>query len=292
MDFDDLLIRTVQLLRTSEETRRYYHNRFRHVMTDEFQDTNGIQYNLTRLIVEGDVALNLTYRPEDFWHNRSFCVVGDENQSIYKFRGSDFNIILNFERDFPGTKVIKLEDNYRSTKRILEAANKVIANNSQRFDKLLRANYGDGDKIRYAQVYDGEAEARWIVSKIEEHLNREPELKAAVLYRTNAQSRSMEEALRRLNIPYRIYGGISFYQRKEIKDALAYFRLSINHNDDESLKRIINYPTRGIGQTTIDRVMIVAMEHDISMWQVLDNLKDLIQELIREQLIRFLNLPL
>jgi len=217
LDFDDLLIRTVQLLRTSEEARRYYHNRFRHVMTDEFQDTNGIQYSLTRLIVEGDIAMNLATRPADFWHNRSLCVVGDENQSIYKFRGSDFNIILNFERDFPGTKVIKLEDNYRSTARILDAANKVISNNSQRFDKRLRANSSDGDKIRYAQVYDGEAEARWITGKIEEHLNREPNLKAAVLYRTNAQSRSFEEACRRAGLRYNLVGGFSFYERAESK---------------------------------------------------------------------------
>ncbi|MGH9802352.1 MAG: ATP-dependent helicase, partial [Blastocatellia bacterium] len=197
LDFDDLLIRTVQLLRASEEARRYYQSRFRHVMVDEFQDTNGIQYSLCRLLVEGDIALNLAARPADFWMNRSLCVVGDENQSIYKFRGSDFNIILNFERDFPGTRTIKLEDNYRSTARILEAANKVIANNSQRFDKRLRANSAEGEKIRYAQVYDGEAEARWITEKITEHLRREPKLKAAVLYRTNAQSRSFEEACRR-----------------------------------------------------------------------------------------------
>lgn len=278
VDFDDLLIRTVQLLRTSEETRRYYHNRFRHVMTDEFQDTNGIQYNLTRLIVEGDVALNLTYRPDDFWHNRSFCVVGDENQSIYKFRGSDFNIILNFERDFPGTKVIKLEDNYRSTKRILEAANKVIANNSQRFDKLLRANSGDGDKIRYAQVYDGEAEARWIVSKIEEHLNREPELKAAVLYRTNAQSRSFEEACRRAGFRYNLVGGLSFYKRAEVKDIIAYLKLATNPDDSIALERVINNPARGIGKTTLDEIERKAKDSGVSHWET-------IKEIIEQNLL-------
>lgn len=269
LDFDDLLIRTVQLLRTSEEARRYYQNRFRHVMVDEFQDTNGIQYNLCRLLVEGDVALNLAARPADFWTNRSLCVVGDENQSIYKFRGSDFNIILNFERDFPGTRTIKLEDNYRSTARILAAANKVIANNSQRFDKILRANANEGEKIRYAQVYDGESEARWIVGKIEEHLRREPDLRAAVLYRTNAQSRSFEEACRRAGFRYNLVGGFSFYERAEVKDIIAYLKLALNPNDSMALLRVINTPTRGIGKTTLDeierQVKLLSMPH----WQAI-----------------------
>ncbi len=278
LDFDDLLIRTVQLLRTSEETRRYYHNRFRHVMTDEFQDTNGIQYNLTRLLVEGDIALNLVGRGEDFWQNRSFCVVGDENQSIYKFRGSDFNIILNFERDFPGTKVIKLEDNYRSTRRILDAANKVIANNSQRFDKILRANAADGDKIRYAQVYDGEAEARWIAGKIEEHLRREPKLKAAVLYRTNAQSRSFEEACRRTGLRYNLVGGFSFYERAEVKDIIAYLKLALNPNDSIALLRVINTPARGIGKTSLDEIERKAKDFGVSHWET-------IAEIIKENLL-------
>ncbi len=269
LDFDDLLIRAVQLLRTSEEARRYYHNRFRHVMTDEFQDTNGIQYSLTRLIVEGDIAMNLATRPADFWHNRSLCVVGDENQSIYKFRGSDFNIILNFERDFPGTKVIKLEDNYRSTARILDAANKVISHNSQRFDKLLRANSSDGDKIRYAQVYDGEAEARWIAGKIEEHLNREPDLKAAVLYRTNAQSRSFEEACRRAGLRYNLVGGFSFYDRAEVKDIVAYLSLALNPNDSIALLRVINSPARGIGKTTLDEIERKTKELGLSHWETI-----------------------
>jgi len=269
LDFDDLLIRTVQLLRTSEEARRYYHNRFRHVMTDEFQDTNGIQYSLTRLIVEGDIALNLAARPEDFWRNRSLCVVGDENQSIYRFRGSDFNIILNFERDFPGTKVIKLEDNYRSTARILDAANKVISHNSQRFDKRLRANSADGDKIRYAQVYDGEAEARWIVQKIEEHLMREPDLKAAVLYRTNAQSRLFEEACRRAGLRYNLVGGFSFYERAEVKDIIAYLKLALNPNDSIALLRVINTPARGIGKTTLDEIERKAKDFDVSHWETI-----------------------
>ncbi|HEY9435548.1 MAG TPA: UvrD-helicase domain-containing protein [Blastocatellia bacterium] len=270
LDFDDLLIRTVQLLRKSEEARRYYHNRFRHVMVDEFQDTNGIQYSLARLIVEGDHALLHTRRPEDFWADRSFCVVGDESQSIYAFRGSDFNIILNFERDFPGTKVVKLEDNYRSTGRILAAANKVIANNTQRFDKVLRANAAEGEKIRYAQLVDGETEARWVAGKIEEHLRREPGIRAAVLYRTNAQSRLFEESCRRAGLRYNLVGGFSFYERAEVKDIIAYLKLALNPNDSIALMRVINTPPRGIGKTTLDDIERRARDFGVSHWETIN----------------------
>ncbi|MGH9751761.1 MAG: ATP-dependent helicase [Blastocatellia bacterium] len=270
LDFDDLLIRTVQLLRNSEESRRYYHNRFRHVMVDEFQDTNGIQYSLARLIVEGDHATLHTRKPDDFWTGRSFCVVGDESQSIYAFRGSDFNIILNFERDFPGTKVIKLEDNYRSTGRILAAANKVIANNTQRFDKVLRATAAEGEKIRYAQLVDGEIEARWVAGKIEEHLRREPGTRAAVLYRTNAQSRLFEEACRRAGLRYNLVGGFSFYDRAEVKDIIAYLKLAMNPNDSISLTRVINTPARGIGKTTIDDIERRARDFGVSHWETIN----------------------
>ncbi len=270
LDFDDLLIRTVQLLRKSEEARRYYHNRFRHVMVDEFQDTNGIQYSLARLIVEGDHALLHTRRPEDFWADRSFCVVGDESQSIYAFRGSDFNIILNFERDFPGTKVVKLEDNYRSTGRILAAANKVIANNTQRFDKVLRANAAEGDKIRYAQLVDGETEARWVAGRIEEHLRREPGIRAAVLYRTNAQSRLFEESCRRAGLRYNLVGGFSFYERAEVKDIIAYLKLALNPNDSIALMRVINTPPRGIGKTTLDDIERRARDFGVSHWETIN----------------------
>jgi DNA helicase-2/ATP-dependent DNA helicase PcrA len=269
LDFDDLLIRTVQLLRTSEETRTWYHNRFRHVMVDEFQDTNGIQYWLTRLIVEGNHALLHTRKPDDFWANRSLCVVGDESQSIYKFRGSDFNIILNFERDFPGTKVIKLEENYRSTKRILDAANRVISHNTQRFDKVLRANAAEGEKIRYAQLLDGETEARWITGKIEEHLRREPNLRAAVLYRTNAQSRVFEETCRRAALRYNLVGGFSFYERAEVKDIIAYLKLALNPNDSIALMRVINTPARGIGKTTLDDLERRAKDFGASHWETI-----------------------
>jgi DNA helicase-2/ATP-dependent DNA helicase PcrA len=270
LDFDDLLIRTVQLLRKSEEARRYYHNRFRHVMVDEFQDTNGIQYSLARLVVEGDHAVLHTRKPEDFWADRSFCVVGDESQSIYAFRGSDFNIILNFERDFPGTKVIKLEDNYRSTGRILAAANKVIANNTQRFDKVLRANAAEGEKIRYAQLVDGETEARWVAGKIEEHLRRETGIRAAVLYRTNAQSRSFEESCRRAGLRYNLVGGFSFYERAEVKDIIAYLKLALNPNDSIALTRVINTPPRGIGKTTLDDIERRARDFGVSHWETIN----------------------
>src|SRR5262245_11927991 len=270
LDFDDLLIRTVQLLRHSEETRRYYHNRFRHIMVDEFQDTNGIQYSMSRLMVEGDYALNLGGRkPQDFWNNRSLCVVGDESQAIYGWRGSDFNIILNFERDFPGTKTIKLEENYRSTKRILEAANKVISHNNQRFDKVLRSNSAEGEKLRYAQLLDAEAEARWVVGKIGEHLRREPSIRAAVLYRTNAQSRVFEEACRRAGLRYNLVGGFSFYDRAEVKDIIAYLKLALNPNDPIALMRVINVPARNIGKTTIEEIERRARDFGVSPWEAI-----------------------
>ncbi len=272
LDFDDLLIRTVQLLRHSEETRRFYHNRFRHVLVDEFQDTNGIQYALVKLIVDGDYAVNLGRRPEDFWSNRSLCVVGDESQSIYGWRGSDFKIILNFERDFPGTKTIKLEENYRSTKRILDAANRVISNNTQRFDKVLRANAAEGEKIRYAQLVDGEYEARWVTGKIEDHMRREPNIKAAVLYRTNAQSRAFEEACRRAGIRYNLVGGFSFYDRAEVKDVISYLKLALNPNDSIALMRVINTPARGIGKTTLDEVDRRSKELGLSLWETINQL--------------------
>ncbi|MBI1762702.1 MAG: UvrD-helicase domain-containing protein [Acidobacteria bacterium] len=269
LDFDDLLIRAVQLLRHSEQVRGYYHNKFRHVMVDEFQDTNGIQYTLTRLLVEGNHALLHDRKPDDFWRNRSYCVVGDESQSIYKFRGSDFNIILNFERDFPGTKTIKLEDNYRSTGTILAAANKVIANNTQRFDKVLRPNKETGEKVRYAQLYDADQEARFVVGKISDHLLRDPKLRAAVLYRTNAQSRQFEEACRRAGLRYNLVGGFSFYERAEVKDVIAYLKLALNPNDSIALQRVINTPARGIGKTTLDDIERRAKDFGVPHWETI-----------------------
>jgi DNA helicase II / ATP-dependent DNA helicase PcrA len=259
LDFDDLLIRTVQLLRHSPETRNYYHERFRHVMVDEFQDTNGIQYALTRLVVEG----------ASDWSNRSLCVVGDESQSIYGWRGSDFKIILGFQQDFPGTKVIKLEENYRSTRRILAAANRVISNNKQRFDKELRSSAGEGEKIRYSQLYDGDVEARWVIERIREHIRREPAIRAAVLYRTNAQSRLFEEACRRNGLRYNLVGGFSFYERAEVKDIVAYLKLALNPNDDVALMRVINTPVRGIGKTTTEEIERRAKDYGVSNWETI-----------------------
>ncbi|NDD65028.1 MAG: ATP-dependent DNA helicase Rep, partial [Acidobacteria bacterium] len=267
LDFDDLLLMTVQLLRHSAETRQYYHQRFRHVLVDEFQDTNGIQYSLTRMLVEGDLALNIGRRPEDFWKNRSLCVVGDESQAIYGWRGSDFQIILGFEKDFPGVRVIKLEENYRSTARILQAANHVIAHNTERFDKVLRANNNEGDKLRYAQLYDGEEESRWIISRIEEHRRSEPDLRAAVLYRTNAQSRLFEEACRRAGLRYNLVGGFSFYERQEVKDIISYLKLALNPADGIALMRVINTPARGIGKSSLDEIDRLARQWELPVWE-------------------------
>ena len=269
LDFDDLLIRTVQLLRHSPETREHYHERFRHVMVDEFQDTNGIQYALVRMIVEGNKVTAGGAHGEEFWRHRSLCVVGDVDQSIYGWRGSDFNIILGFQKDFAGTKLVKLEENYRSTERILKAANRVIANNTQRFEKQLFSSAAEGEKVSYAQLYDGEAEARFVAGKIEEHLGREPDLRAAILYRTNAQSRSFEEACRRAGLRYNIVGGFSFYERAEVKDIIAYLKLAMNPHDSMALARVINSPARGIGKTTIEDIERRAKDFGVSHWETI-----------------------
>ena len=273
LDFDDLLIRTVQLLRHSTETREYYHNRFRHMMVDEFQDTNGIQYSIIRLIVEGHNAGRATSRgeqlPEGFWQNRSLCVVGDDQQSIYRFRGADFKIILGFQKDYADAKVVKLEENYRSTKRILNAANKVIANNTERIDKTLYSSGSEGERVRYSQVFDGDAEARFVTQRIDEHLRREPGLRAAVLYRTNAQSRRFEEACRRAGLRYNLVGGFSFYDRSEVKDIVAYLKLAMNTHDNIALMRVINSPTRGIGKMTLDDLERRAKDLGVSSWETI-----------------------
>jgi len=263
LDFDDLLTYAVKLLKDVNEVREWYHNRFRHVMVDEFQDTNQPQYSLVRLIVEGDEPENVR------WRGRSLCVVGDESQSIYRWRGADFGIILGFKKEFPDAKVIKLELNYRSTQRILDAANKVIANNTKRFDKQLRTTGVEGDRIGYAQVFSGDEEARFVVDKIAAHLRRQPEAQAAVLYRTNAQSRAFEEACRRAGLRYNLVGGFSFYDRSEIKDVIAYLKLAMNPNDSISLQRIINSPTRGIGKTTLDELERRANEFKVSHWEAI-----------------------
>ncbi len=270
LDFDDLLIKAVELLRKVEEVRAYYHERFRHVMIDEFQDTNGIQYELARLIAVGQSQIDRSgIDAENLWQGRSLCVVGDHDQAIYGWRGSDFNIILNFQHDFKNTKVVTLEENYRSTQTILEAANKVIERNTQRLPKTLFTNLGQGEKIRYYQSYDGEGEASFVGEKIQEHLRQSPNIRCAVLYRTNAQSRLFEESLRRRGIPYNIVGGFSFYERAEVKDIIAYLKLAMNPNDDIALARVINSPPRGIGKTTLDSLYRKQKDFDTSLWETI-----------------------
>jgi DNA helicase II / ATP-dependent DNA helicase PcrA len=269
VDFDDLLIRAVELLRRVPDVRKYYHDRFRHVMIDEFQDTNGIQYELARLIAAGSTKMDVV--TEDLWHGRSLCVVGDIDQSIYSFRGSDFNIILGFQHDFVGTKIIKLEQNYRSTQTILEAANKVIACNVRRMPKTLFATpeLGQGEKIRYYQSYDAEGEAAFVADRIADHQRQSFDIRSVVLYRTNAQSRLFEEAFRRRDIAYNIVGGFSFYDRAEVKDIIAYLKLGMNPQDDVALARVINSPPRGIGKTTLDVLQSKQRELGGSMWETI-----------------------
>jgi len=261
MDFDDLLYNTNILLRDFPEVLIKYQSKFKYILVDEYQDTNFSQYIIVKQLAA---------------RYQNICVVGDDAQSIYSFRGANIQNILNFEKDYPDLKTFKLEQNYRSTQTIVKAASAVIAINKDQFKKNIFTDNEEGEKIKIIKSSTDNEEGQKVAASIyETHYTQQAHFKDfAILYRTNAQSRAFEESLRKLNIPYKIYGGLSFYQRKEIKDVIAYFRLSINHKDDESLKRIINYPTRGIGQTTIDKVMIAAMEHDISMWQVLDNLKD------------------
>ena len=260
MDFDDLLFQTNILLRDFPEVLLKYQNKFRYILVDEYQDTNFSQYVIIKQLAA---------------RFQNICVVGDDAQSIYAFRGANIQNILNFEKDYPDLKTFKLEQNYRSTQMIVGAANQIIANNKDQFEKNVFTRNEEGEKIKVLRAGSDNEEGHKIVSSIYETRAREHAANKdfAILYRTNAQSRAFEESLRKLNIPYKIYGGVSFYQRKEIKDLLAYFRLTINSSDDESLRRIINYPARGIGQTTIDRIAVAAGEHDISMWTVISNLR-------------------
>jgi DNA helicase II / ATP-dependent DNA helicase PcrA len=261
MDFDDLLFNTNILLRDFPDVLLKYQNKFRYIMVDEYQDTNFSQYVIIKQLAA---------------RFQNICAVGDDAQSIYAFRGANIQNILNFEKDYPDLKTFKLEQNYRSTKTIVEAANNIIANNKDQFKKNVFTDNEEGHKIKVIRANTDNEEGQKIANAIFETKMREQAMNKdfAILYRTNAQSRAFEESLRRLNIHYRIYGGVSFYQRKEIKDLIAYYRLTINNNDDESLKRIINYPARGIGQATLDKLSVAAIEHDVSIWTVVSNLKD------------------
>lgn len=252
MDFDDLLVKMHTLLTTHEEVRRKYVERFEFVLVDEFQDTNHTQAAVLWLLTK---------------ERQKLCVVGDDSQSIYAFRGADISNILNFNKTFPGAKLFKLERNYRSTRNIVDAAGSVIAHNQNRIPKDVYSTGGEGEKITVEAAESDMAEAQLVVSEIELDRRQHSYNDMAVLYRRNSQSRVIEEALRKKGVPYRIYGGLSFYQRKEIKDVIAYFRLTVNHNDDEAFRRIVNFPTRGIGATTLDKVVAAATSHNLSLWE-------------------------
>ena len=256
IDFDDMLLITVKLLEQNPEVREKYYKKFQHILVDEYQDTNQAQYQLVK-------ALYTNLQPK-IPETRSLCVVGDVDQSIYSWRGADFRIILNFQNDFPNAKVVKLEQNYRSTANILNAANAIIENNEERVDKVLYSQKGDGEKISLYEAQDEADEANYIVKSIRDTSDNYNQF--AVLYRTNNQSRALEEALIAAGIPYRIYGGLKFYDRKEIKDAIAYLKLVYNPDDSQSLRRIINVPKRAIGETTLKHLQEYADENDLSIF--------------------------
>ena len=259
MDFDDLLLKTNELLTRFPDVLAKYQDKFRYILVDEYQDTNHSQYLIVRAL-------------SDRFQN--ICVVGDDAQSIYAFRGANINNILNFQRDYDDVKVFRLEQNYRSTKNIVNAANSIIDKNETKLEKVVWTANEEGKKIKVNRSLTDGDEGRYVASTIFESKmqNQLPNSDFAVLYRTNAQSRAIEDALRKRDIPYRIYGGLSFYQRKEIKDVLSYLRLVINPADEEALKRIINFPARGIGQTTIDKLIVAANGHGRTIFELLQNI--------------------
>lgn len=258
MDFDDLLVNMNALLEHFPEVLIRYQRKFEYILVDEYQDTNYCQY----LIIKRLAA-----------NNENLCVVGDDAQSIYAFRGASIQNILNFRKDYPDHQVFKLEQNYRSTQNIVNAANSIIVNNKDQIFKKIWTKNDEGPKLRLIRAKSDTEEGTLVVNSIFElKMNRQlPNSAFSILYRTNAQSRSFEESLRKLNIPYRIYGSVSFYQRKEIKDVLAYFRLAINHRDEDALGRVINYPARGIGQTTMEKITVAAGERKVSPWEIIEN---------------------
>ena len=262
MDFDDLLLRTNELLARFPVVLAKYQKRFQYILVDEYQDTNHSQYLIVKALAD---------------RFQNICVVGDDSQSIYAFRGANINNILNFQKDYDHAEMYRLEQNYRSTKNIVNAANSVIDKNQTKLDKVVWTANDDGPKIVvHRSLTDGE-EGRYVASTIfETRMNNQlKNSDFAILYRTNAQSRAMEDALRKREIPYRIFGGLSFYQRKEIKDVLSYLRLLVNNKDEEALKRVINYPARGIGNTTIDRLVVASKQYDRSIFEVMENIKHL-----------------
>jgi DNA helicase-2/ATP-dependent DNA helicase PcrA len=261
MDFDDLLLKFYMILKDHPDALHKYQHKFSHIMIDEYQDTNPAQYEIIKLLGAA---------------HENVCVVGDDAQSIYSFRGATIENILLFRKDYMDVKVVKLEQNYRSSKQILNVANQVIGNNKGQIQKELWTDNGEGEKIKVVRTMTDNDEGKFVADTIQEQKLRNHFFNKdfAILYRTNAQSRAFEESLRRMNIPYTIFGGISFYQRKEIKDYIAYLRVIVNPRDEESLKRIINYPVRGIGKTSLDKLILNANEKEISLWEVLNRAQE------------------
>ena len=261
MDFDDLLLKFYMILKDHPDALHKYQHKFNHIMIDEYQDTNPAQYEIIKLLGAA---------------HENVCVVGDDAQSIYSFRGATIENILLFRKDYMDVKVVKLEQNYRSSKQILNVANQVIGNNKGQIQKELWTDNGEGEKIKVVRTMTDNDEGKFVADTIQEQKLRNHFFNRdfAILYRTNAQSRAFEESLRRMNIPYTIFGGISFYQRKEIKDYIAYLRVIVNPRDEESLKRIINYPVRGIGKTSLDKLILNANEKEISLWEVLNRAQE------------------
>ena len=279
MDFDDLLYQTNVLLRDFPDVLHFYQQKFKYILVDEYQDTNYSQY----LIVKKLAAVN-----------ENICVVGDDAQSIYSFRGANIENILNFKKDYPDYALYKLEQNYRSTKNIVEAANSIIKRNKDQIQKDVWTSNDSGNQINVIRCLTDNEEGRVIVNRIYDIKQQSgcDYKDFAILYRTNAQSRSFEESLRKLNMPYKIYGGLSFYQRKEIKDLIAYFRLTANPSDEEALKRVINYPKRGIGKTSMENVIIASRQYDVSLWEVIsdfDRYPVSISSGARNKIVNFVN---
>jgi DNA helicase II / ATP-dependent DNA helicase PcrA len=257
VDFDDLLLRSARLLRDAPQVRERWRNRFAYLHVDEYQDTNRVQYDLLRLLTN---------------ERQNICVVGDEDQSIYRWRGADVSILLSFSQDFPAAKVVRLERNYRSTQKILDAAGAVVSHNPDRLGKTLRAENEAGGNLRYFEARDAQAEAEFVAGELERILQDDSDQTCAVEYRTNFQSRSFEESFRRRGLRYKLVGGFSFYNRAEVKDALAYVRLSLHPEDDISLLRVLNVPTRGIGKTTVDALREITQRENLSFWDAMESL--------------------
>ena len=264
MDFDDLLVKTNELLNKFPETLAKYQDRFRFILVDEYQDTNHSQYLIVKMLAD---------------KYQNICVVGDDSQSIYSFRGANINNILNFQKDYEEVEVFKLEQNYRSTKNIVKAANSLINHNKYKLEKTIWTNNEEGEKVIIKKCFSDNDEGKYVAKSILETIrkNHSKFNSFAILYRTNAQSRIIEESFRKNNIPYKIYGGLSFYQRKEIKDVLAYLRLVVNSNDEESLKRILNFPPRGIGNTTIDKLVVASKTYNTSIYDILQYKTDFLK---------------